>query len=92
MDLKTERLKAVVTLIVDGLLLYNMVAASKGWSIIPTDHDAIYEAVSAALMVAACVYTWWKNQNLTEAACVGQETVMALKEAEKNEHHGEDLL
>lgn len=83
MNVINERAKAITTLVVDGILVFNIIAQMAGWSPVDVDYATVYEGVSAALMVVALVYSWWKNQNVTVAACVAQETCDALKDAER---------
>lgn len=85
MDVKTERIKAIVTLIVDVLLIYNMLAAAKGWTVVPVNYDDIYLAISAAATVFGCVWTWWFNQNVTKEAVAGTELTLNLKAEKRNE-------
>ena len=83
MNVQAERAKAVTTLVIDAVLIFNIFAQMAGWSPVSVDYDTVYEGVSAVLMVVALVYSWWKNQNVTVSACVAQETCNALKDAER---------
>lgn len=43
------------------------------------DADAIYTGVACALALACYVYTWWKNNSVTDAAIQAQHYLDSIK-------------
>lgn len=73
MDFTTERITAIARLLVT---LAAMVAGGVG---IALDADALYTVAACALALAASAYSWWKNNNLTEAAAQAQAYLDTIK-------------
>lgn len=73
-----EKVLAIARLAVS---LLAAVAAALG---IYLDADALFVGVVCALALAAFVYAWWKNNNLTDAATMAQKYLDALKEGLKD--------
>lgn len=73
MDFMTERVTAIARLLVT---LAAMVAGGVG---IALDADALYTVLACALALAASAYSWWKNNNLTEAAAQAQAYLDTIK-------------
>lgn len=69
-----ERVIAIVRLVV-GLVV--MAASACGLAI---DADSVFAVIMCILAVAAFVYSWWKNNNITEAAQIAQGYLNALKD------------
>ena len=44
------------------------------------DADVLFEGVACALALACLVWTWWKNNNMTDAAVAAQQVLDTLKE------------
>ena len=79
MDTRTERIKAITTLIVTALLLVNAILTASGKNPIPYSESAVYELISNLLSAIAVIYTWWKNQNITEEAVKAQGWLDEMK-------------
>ena len=92
MDTRTERIKAITTLIVTALLLVNTILTASGRNPIPYSESAAYELISNLLSAIAVIYTWWKNQNVTEEAAKAQGWLneMKLNKADAFEHNYEE--
>lgn len=73
MDTKTERIKAIVTIVVTAIV---NIANLYGYSI---DAEPIVTCVLTVLSFATILYSWWKNQNVTEEAVKSQEYLNELK-------------
>lgn len=73
MDFTTERVTAIARLLVT---LAAMVAGGVG---IALDADALYTVSACALALVASAYSWWKNNNLTEAAAQAQAYLDTIK-------------
>lgn len=73
-----ERVKAIATIIVTAAV---NIANVMGYAL---DADSIVNAVLSVLSAIAIVYSWWKNQNITDEAIEAQKVLDALK-AERRE-------
>lgn len=73
MAFTTERVTAIARLLVT---LAAMVAGGLG---IALDADALYTVAACALALAASAYSWWKNNNVTEAAALAQAYLDTIK-------------
>ena len=78
-----ERTKAIINLVVAVLTVVNVVLQAFGITPLPITEDMIYTAVSGVLAIVACVWAWWKNNNMTEAAQKAQELLNDLKAENK---------
>lgn len=84
LDPTKERAKAIVTLVVVCFLnILNVL----GYSV---DVDSWLKVVLTILAGASTVYSWWKNQNVTEEASAAQSILVALKNIKKEERNGLD--
>ena len=73
----TERIKAIVTIIVTAAV---NVANVCGWAL---DADTWATAALSVASVVCIVYSWWKNQNVTDEAIQAQMTLDVLKAEKK---------
>ncbi|GIO22419.1 phage holin [Oceanobacillus sp. J11TS1] len=73
--------QAIIRLGVLLILFVNQALVLFGWSPLPFSEDMLYEAGSYIATVGAAIYTWWKNNNITEEA---QEVDRILKDAKQN--------
>lgn len=67
--------------------LASFVAAAFGWAL---DPDLLTNALLSVLAVALLVWTWWKNNNVTEAAQAAQRVLEAIKAGEEEEEEEEE--
>ena len=72
-----EKVKAIVTIVVTAAV---NVANVCGWAL---DADAWLNAALSVASVACIIYSWWKNQNVTEAAQQAQLVLNQLKNEQK---------
>ena len=77
--LATERVKAVVTIVVTLYALANAGLNLAGYSTLPFTNEQVSATVFSVIGVVGTVYGWWKNQNITSASLAGQQLVDALK-------------
>lgn len=73
--MNAESLKALVALL--ATVAFN-VANAAGFAL---DAGAVYNVCFSALSLVCVAYSWWKNQNVTEAAQMAQEYLDELKGA-----------
>jgi len=71
--------QAIVRLAVLVILLINQSLIVIGWNPLPYSEEQIYEGVSSVATVAMAIYTWWKNNNVTDEAQQAQEYLDELK-------------
>ena len=74
--LKTERIKAVVTIVITAF--FNVLNVL-GWA---ADAEPFILAATSVISAVSIVWCWWFNQNMTQAAVDGQKVLNAEK-AEK---------
>lgn len=70
-------------LIISVIAIINMLAAQFGWTPIDTDDENIYLTVSTMFAIVCWIRGFWKNNNFTEAAKIGQAVVDKIKSDEK---------
>ena len=62
------RPQAITRLIITGVLFVNAILTAKGINPIPLDESAVGEVVSMIALGVSTVWSWWKNNNVTEKA------------------------
>lgn len=75
--MNVERIKAVATIIVTAAV---NVANVIGYAV---DAEPWLNATLSVISVVAIIYSWWKNNNVTEAAQQGQLVIDTLKAEKK---------
>lgn len=73
----SERAKAIIRLVVVIALFINSFLSAIGKS--PISNEQVYTYVSEFITLLGTGWTWWKNNNITEAAAEAQELLRALK-------------
>ena len=79
-----ERVIAIVRLVV-GLIV--MAASACGLAI---DADSVFTVIMCILAIAAFAYSWWKNNNITEAAQQAQNYLNAIRNLKKSDETEDD--
>lgn len=70
---------AITRLIVLLVLLLNQALVTLGYNPLPFSDEQVYEAVSSVLTVIVAIYTWYKNNDTTDAAVAGTAVTKELK-------------
>lgn len=70
---------AITRLAVLVILLLNQALVTLGYNPLPFSDEQIYEAVSSVLTVLVAIYTWYKNNDTTDAAVAGTAVTKDLK-------------
>lgn len=83
--MNTERLVAIVRLIVP---LVVAIANMAGYAL---DAGLVANIAMTVATIAAFIWAWWKNNNLTEAAQIAQEYLNALKAGMESEEYSNAL-
>ncbi len=77
--LTTERIKALVTIIVTLFSLLNAGLSLAGYNTLPFTNEQVSTTLFAVIGIIGTIYGWWKNQNITSASFAGQQLVDAIK-------------
>ena len=86
--MNSERVSAIVRLAVMAVLMVNMILTMLGKNPIPFDEAEITEWLTVAAAGISAIWSWWKNNNVTEAAQAAQDTLDALKLGVENTDGG----
>ncbi|MGN0693724.1 MAG: phage holin [Lentihominibacter sp.] len=84
--------KAIIRLIVTAILLINSILTAKGINPIPFDESAFTEIATHVAALAACIWAWWKNNNVSKQAQEAQIFLDGLKKHETDIEKITDLL
>lgn len=84
---KNERPQAITRLIVTAILFVNAMLTMAGKNPIPLDETAVGVVVSGLLSGAAILWSWWKNNNITQNALKAQETKELLDAGQSGYNH-----
>lgn len=76
-EINIERAKAIITIVVTSCVT---IANMYGWAV---DADEWVSCCLCILNGICLLYTWWKNQNITEEALKGQHLIDRLKSERK---------
>lgn len=77
--LTTERVKAIVLLIVQLYSIAQTGLSLAGISQLPFTSDQVSTAITGVIAVATSIYAWWRNNNVTEAAFAGSQLTRSIK-------------
>ena len=80
---KNNKQSAIVRLVVLVILIVNQALISFGYEPLPFSDEQVYEAVSIVALVVITIYSWWKNNNVTDVALAGQAEIERIKGARK---------
>ena len=78
-----ERTKAVVLLVVQMFTLAQTGLSLAGIRQLPLTSEGVSTAITGVIAVIASIYSWWHNNNVTEAAVQGQQVVDGIKLAQR---------
>ena len=82
---KNNKSNAIVRLIVLVILILNQTLITLGYEPLPFSDEQVYQAVSIVALVVMTLYSWWKNNNITDIALAGQSEIERIKGARKND-------
>ena len=85
----SERVKAIIRLIVALVPVFNIVLVQAGKSPLPFTQDEVNAGLSTVVAVLGIIWAWWKNNNMTKAAQSMQPALNELKAVDKDEAGGE---
>ena len=78
---------AITRIIVTGVLFINAMLTMAGKNPIPLDETAVGVVVSGLLSGVAILWSWWKNNNITQNALKAQETKELLDAGQSGYNH-----
>ncbi|QYA42054.1 phage holin [Macrococcoides bohemicum] len=73
---------AITRLIILTIVLINTILEMKGMTLIPFDEGLISEFVSIFALIVTTIWTYWKNNNITQNAQKAQEFKKQLDKGE----------
>lgn len=76
MEVRTERIKAIATIVITAAV---NIANVYGYAI---DAEPLITGALSILSFATILWSWWKNQNVTDAAVEGQKLINSIKSGE----------
>ena len=82
LKIKSDTIIRTVLLVI---ALINNALALFGKSPLPFSNEQVTQFVSILFTIAASMWSWWKNNNFSQAALKGQEVVDELKGKKKSE-------
>ena len=71
-------------------LAVTLIAAVAGGFGLTVDPDALYTLAACAIALAAGVYSWYKNNNLTQAATQAQNYLESIKKLSADSEDDEE--
>lgn len=80
---KNNKSNAIVRLVVLLILILNQTLITLGYEPLPFSDEQVYQAVSIVALVVMTLYSWWKNNNITDIALAGQSEIERIKGARK---------
>lgn len=80
---KNNKQSAIVRLVALVILMLNQALVTFGYNPLPFSDDQIYEAVSIVAVVIVAIWTWWKNNNITDVALAGQSEIERIRGGRK---------
>lgn len=75
----------ITRLIVSILAVVNLICQQLGWTPFEADEEKIYSAVSLIFTIVIWARGFWKNNNFTQAAKLGQQVTDAAKARDRLE-------
>lgn len=74
-----ELIMAIVRMAILFITGINAVLTAKGINPVPLDESLIMEVASYVITGIAALWAWWKNNNVTRAAQIAQDTLVGIK-------------
>ena len=76
-----EKAKAIIRLIVQAVLLFNMALTLAGKNPLTVDESALTDWLTTTMTAISSIWIWWKNNNVTKHAQYAQQSLNELKKA-----------
>lgn len=86
------KVKAIIRLLVMIVLAVNAALTVAGKNPIPFDETTFTEVATQVAAGLSALWAWWKNNNMTDAACVAQGLLDSSKGKTMSNLEEEDLV
>ena len=80
-----EKSKAIIRLIVQAVLLFNMALTLAGKNPLTVDESALTGWLTTTMTAISSIWIWWKNNNVTKHAQYAQQSLNEMKKAHVND-------
>lgn len=74
-----EKAKAIIRLIVQAVLLFNMALTLAGKNPLTVDESALTDWLTTTMTAISSIWIWWKNNNVTKHAQYAQQSLNEMK-------------
>lgn len=74
-----EKTKAIIRLVVQAVLLFNMALTLAGKNPLAVDESALTDWLTTTVTAISSIWIWWKNNNVTKHAQYAQQSLNELK-------------
>ena len=74
-----EKTKAIIRLVVQAVLLFNMALTLAGKNPLAVDESALTDWLTTTVTTISSIWIWWKNNNVTRSAQYAQQSLNELK-------------
>ena len=74
-----EKTKAIIRLVVQAVLLFNMALTLAGKNPLAVDESALTDWLTTTVTALSSIWIWWKNNNVTKHAQYAQQSLNELK-------------
>ena len=74
-----EKTKAIIRLVVQAVLLFNMALTLAGKNPLTVDESALTDWLTTTITAISSIWIWWKNNNVTKHAQYAQQSLNELK-------------
>lgn len=80
-----EKTKAIIRLVVQAVLLFNMALTLAGKNPLAVDESALTDWLTTTMTAISSIWIWWKNNNVTKHAQYAQQSLNEMKKAHVND-------
>lgn len=74
-----EKTKAIIRLVVQAVLLFNMALTLADKNPLAVDESALTDWLTTTVTAISSIWIWWKNNNVTKHAQYAQQSLNELK-------------
>ena len=74
-----EKTKAIIRLVVQAVLLFNMALTLANKNPLTVDESALTDWLTTTMTAISSIWIWWKNNNVTKHAQYAQQSLNELK-------------
>ena len=74
-----EKTKAIIRLVVQAVLLFNMALTLAVKNPLTVDESALTDWLTTTVTAISSIWIWWKNNNVTKHAQYAQQSLNELK-------------